>query len=92
MVTMAVIDMTKEALFPVKKMWCDSGIPRRFKVLLYAHTMGAPVPVVASNGGVKPAVTNGVTVMFPRNRPSAKRDSCRSSGPGGQIAFDGSHC
>ena len=52
---------------------------------------GPPVPVVASNGGVKPAVTNGVTVMFPRNRPSAKRDSCRSSGPGGQIAFDGSH-
>lgn len=42
------------------------------EVLLYAHTMGAPVPVVASKGGVKPAITNGVTAMSPRKRPKRK--------------------
>jgi len=42
------------------------------EVLLYAHTLGAPVVVVARKGGDKPAITNGVTAMAPRNRPKRK--------------------
>jgi integrase len=43
------------------------------EVLLYAHTLGAPVVVVASKrGGVKPALTNGVSAMKPRNRAKRK--------------------
>ena len=30
------------------------------------------MPVVASEGGVKSAITNGVTAMSPRNRPKRK--------------------
>lgn len=42
------------------------------EVMLYAHTLGAPVAVVASKGGVKPAITNGVSAMKPRNRTKRK--------------------
>ena len=52
------------------------------EVLLYAHTMGAPVPVVASMVASSPQLP---TVSRRCSRgivPSAKHDSCRSPRPG----------